>query len=60
MLENMQLTFGCEIFTLSPVAYITVYARKMVSTLFQAGSSLAESNVLREKRGLQYDYTWIL
>ena len=36
MLKIVQ--FGREIFTLSPVAYITVDFKKLVSDLFHAGS----------------------
>ena len=35
MLKNVQ--FGREVFTLSPVARITVDFKKLVSELFQAG-----------------------
>ena len=38
MLKIMQ--FGREIFTLSPVAYITVDFKKLVSDLFHAGSAV--------------------
>ena len=38
MLKNAQ--FGREIFTLSPVAYITVDFKKLVSDLFHAGSAV--------------------
>ena len=41
MPENMQ--FVWEIFSLGPVAYITVNFRKVASDLFQAGSVLVES-----------------
>ena len=49
MLENMQ--FGWEIFTLSPVVYMTVDFRKVVSDLNNASSTLVESKLIkREKR----------
>ena len=38
MPKNAQ--FGREIFTLSPVAYITVDFKKLVSDLFHAGSAV--------------------
>ena len=38
MLKIVQL--GLEIFTLSPVAYITVDFKKLVSDLFHAGSAV--------------------
>ena len=38
MLKIVQ--FGLEIFTLSPVAYITVDFKKLVSDLFHAGSAV--------------------
>ena len=38
MLKIVQ--FGREIFTLSPVAYITVDFKKLVSDLFRAGSAV--------------------
>ena len=34
------LQFGLEIFNLSPVAYITVDFKKLVSDLFRTGSSV--------------------
>ena len=34
------LRFGREIFTLSPVAYITADFKKLVSDLFRAGSAV--------------------
>ena len=51
MLEIMQ--FGWEIFTLSPVAKITVHPKKMGGELLHLCSSLLEReiNVSREKRG---------
>ena len=39
MLKIVQ--FGREIFTLSPVAYITVYFRKLVNDPFHAGCAVA-------------------
>ena len=42
---------GREIFTLSPVAYITVDFKKLESDLFQAGSALVQSkSIKRETR----------
>ena len=41
MLEDIQ--FGCEIFTLDPVAYITVGFRKVV------GSTLVECECIKRK-----------
>ena len=38
MLKIVQ--FGREIFALSPVAYITIYFKKLVSDLFQIGSAV--------------------
>ena len=38
MLKNVQ--FGREIFTLSPVGYMTVDFKKLVSDLFYAGSAM--------------------
>ena len=48
MLENMQ--FGWEIFSLSPVAYITVDFKKVVGDLSYAGSTLVESECFKRKR----------
>ena len=47
MLENMQL--GWEIFTLRPVAYITVDFKKVVSDLFHARSTLVEIECIKKK-----------
>ena len=45
------MLFGQEIFILSPVAYIAVDFKKLVSDLFHAGSALVESEcVKRETR----------
>ena len=44
--------FGWEIFTLSPVAYITVDIKKLVSGLFHAGSTLVESEYIKRKARL--------
>ena len=43
-------------FISSPVAYITVDFKKMVSDLFQAGCTLVESNISREKWGYQNSF----
>ena len=48
MLENMR--FEWEIFTFSPVVYITVDFKKVESELFYAGS---KANVSRDKQGYQ-------
>ena len=50
MLENVQL--GREIFTLSPVAYITVDFKKLVSGPFHASSTLVESKFIKRKTRL--------
>ena len=49
MLENMQL--GWEIFTLTPVVYITctVYFKKVESDLFHAASFLVEGERIKRK-----------
>ena len=47
MLKNVK--FGREMFTLSPVAYITVDFKKLVSDLFQAGSTLVGSKSIKRK-----------
>ena len=44
--------FGWEIFTLSPVAYITVDFKKLVSDRFQAGSTVVESECIKRKTRL--------
>ena len=49
MSENMQ---GWEIFTLGPVTYITVDFRKLVSDLFNPGSTLVESKCIKRKMRL--------
>ena len=49
MLENMR--FGCEVFNLSSVAYVTADFKKVVSDLFHASFILVELNVSREKQG---------
>ena len=41
-----------EIFTLSPVAYITVHFKKLVSDLFHAGSALVENQSYKRKMRL--------
>ena len=48
--KNVQ--FGWEIFTVSPVAYITVDFKKLVSDLFHAGSSLAGKESTKKKTRL--------
>ena len=50
MLNNVK--FAQEIFTRSPVAYITVHFKKSVSDLFQAGSALVESESIKRKTRL--------
>ena len=47
MLKVVQ--FGREIFTLSPVAYITFDFRKLVSDLFRPGSALVEKKSITRK-----------
>ena len=48
--KNVQ--FGREIFTLNPVAYITVDLKKLASNLFLASSALVESQSIRRKTRL--------
>ena len=43
MHENMQ--FGWEAFALSPVAYITVYFKEVLSNLFDLGSILLKATL---------------
>ena len=50
MLKNVQ--FEQEIFTLSPVAYITVDFKRLVSDLFHAGSALVGSKSIKRKTRL--------
>ena len=45
VLKNVQ--FGREIFTLSPVAYITVEVKKLASDLFYACSGLVDSKSIK-------------
>ena len=47
MLINMK--FGREIFTLSPVAYITVNLKKLVTDLFHSSSALIGSESIKKK-----------
>ena len=47
MLKNVQ--FGREISTLTPLAYITVDFKKLVSDLFHAGSALVGSRSIKRK-----------
>ena len=51
MLKIVQ--FGREIFTLRPVAYITVDFKKLVSDVFLLVPLWWKANVSREKRGYQ-------
>ena len=51
MLKIVQ--FGQEIFTLSPVAYIRVDFKKVVSDFFMLVLLWYKANVSREKRGYQ-------
>ena len=46
------MQFGLEIFNLTPVAYITVDYKNLVSDLFQAGSALVESKSVKIKARL--------
>ena len=50
MLKNLQ--FGWEIFTQSPVVFITVDFKKLASDLFQVGSALLESECTKRRRRL--------
>ena len=50
MLKIVQ--FGWEIFTLSPVAYITVDFKKLVGDLFHAGSAVIYSKCIKRKTRL--------
>ena len=50
ILINVQ--FGQEIFTLSPVAYITVDFKKLVRDLFHAGSVFVEGESIKKKTRL--------
>ena len=47
--KNVQ--FGWKIFTLNPVANITVYFKKLVSDLYHAGFALVERESIKRKRG---------
>ena len=47
VLKNVQC--GWEMFTLSVVAYVTVNFKKVISDLFQAGSTLVESECIKRK-----------
>ena len=51
MLENVE--FGRKIFTLSPLAYITVDFKKLVSDLIHAVFALAESESFKRKTKLR-------
>ena len=46
------MQFGREMFTLSPVADITVDLKQLVSDLFHAGSTLVESESIKRKTWL--------
>ena len=46
------MTSGCEVFTLSPVSYVTIGIKKVVSGLFHAGSTFIES-IKRQTRQLE-------
>ena len=50
MLKIVQ--FGRGIFTLSPVAYVTVDFKKLVSELFHAGSAVVLSECIKRKTRL--------
>ena len=41
------MQFGREIFTISPVAYITVDFKNLASDLIHAGSALVESKSIK-------------
>ena len=47
MFKNVQ--FGRKFFTLSPVTYMTLDFKKLVSDLFHAGSALAERESIKRK-----------
>ena len=46
------MQFGGEIFTKSPVPYMTVYFKKLVSNLSYAGSSFVGSESIKRKMRL--------
>ena len=50
MLKIVQ--FGWEIFTLSPVAYITIDFKKLVSDPVHTGSAVVQSGMYQEKTRL--------
>ena len=50
MLENV--LSGRKMFTLSPVAYITIDFKKLVSDLFHAGFSVVERECIKRNTGL--------
>ena len=50
MLKNVQ--FGPEIFTLSPVAYISADFKKLVSDLYHASFSLVDRKSIKRKTRL--------
>ena len=50
MLKNVQ--FRREIFIFSPVAYIAVDFKKLVSDLFHTGSSLVDSESMKREMRL--------
>ena len=50
MLKIVQ--FGWEIFTLSPVAYMAVDFKNLVSDLFHTGSAVAQSECIKRNTRL--------
>ena len=48
------MQFERENFTLSPVAYMTVDFKVLVSDLFHAGSALVESECIKRKARLSH------
>ena len=47
------MQFGREIFTSSPVAYITVDFKKLVSDLFHVGSALAGRESIKKNEAIR-------
>ena len=50
MLKIVQ--FGWEIFTLSPVAYMTIDFKNLVNDLFHTGSAVVQSECIKRKAKL--------
>ena len=51
-LDMLKMQSGWEIFTLCPIAYVTVDFKKVVGDPFDAGSTVAESESIEKKMGL--------